>query len=348
MRGAGEAFALLSTPGYLERERFLFRYLEALPTEWIDNARLDMLYELYRTAPVETLPYSPDFLLRYAHADPAVVRVVTSLLLTRVESEERAASALEGLFSRCTEVGGRLSDLFADDPSLLARAYLAAHATRTSLDHDGAAFAQVLDLDPGFARVYVKWVASELNIRRRGEDHRNYDRLWRRDDHEAVMLDIVGAIYDVERDSFVWSTHLATFFTTKSKGEANPIVTERQNALLGKLVEERHADSEFMEWLFQVVVRLPEERRRAHLLHLVERNRDLTLFRRLPLEPNSWSWSGSEVPLLRRRMDFLESLLPSFQGLAFLDHRLEVERRIRGLAQEVERAKRHDFQEGTP
>jgi hypothetical protein len=101
-----------------------------------------------------------------------------------------------------------------------------------------------------------------------------------------------------------------------------------------------------MVWLFLVIVQLPEERRRTHLLHLLDRNPDFGLFQRLPLEPNGWSWSGSEVPLLRRRIEFLESLLPALQGLRFLDHKLEVQRRIERLEQGVERAKRRDFQEG--
>lgn len=100
-----------------------------------------------------------------------------------------------------------------------------------------------------------------------------------------------------------------------------------------------------MELLFHVISGLPEVRRRAHILRLLKHNRDCAVFERLQLEPNAWSWSGSEVPLLRRRTDFLESLLPSFQGLAFLDHKLEVQRRIRSLANSIEKAKRRDFKE---
>lgn len=347
-RDADDAFALLAAPGYPERERFLFRYFEAVPSEAIDQARLDSLYELYRTAPVDALPSNPDFLLRYAKVDSAVVQTVTSTLLARVESEARAAFALAGLFNRHTEVGGRLAELFADEPSLLVRAYLAAHAARGSVDHDATAFSKVLDLDPGFPRSYVQWVASERSPLQRYEDHRDYDRVWRRDDHQAVLCDIIDAIYAAEREGFVWSTHLTTFFSTKAKAEADSVVAERQDALLGRLIEERHMDAAFMAWLFHVVARLPEERRRVHLRHLLDRNRDFALFERLPLEPNGWSWSGSEVPLLRRRIEFLESLLPSLQGLAFLDHKLEVQRRIERLEEHVEDAKRDDFKEGVP
>lgn len=343
LRGAGEALALLAAPGYQARERCLFHCYESLRPEWIDLARLDALYELYRTAPADALPYVPDFLLRYAHVDAAVIRTATSILLSRVESDQRVAVALSGLFNMHAGVGERLSELFADEPPLLARAYLAAHSARESVDHDAEAFSQILDLDPGFARAYVQWVASERSPLKRYEDHRDYDRLWRRDDHEVVLRDVVEATYDAEREAFGWSTHLAAFFRTKAQGEADPVVAERQDALLSRLIEERHEDVEFMEWLFQVVTRLPEARRRSHLLHLLDRNRSFVLFQRLPLEPNGWSWTGSEVPVLRRRIEFLESLLPSLQGLPYLDHKLAIQRHIQRLEESVEAAKRHDF-----
>ena len=178
-RGADKAFTLLAAPGYPERERLLFRYFEVIQSEAIDRPRLHALYELYQSAPVESLPYDPSFLLRYAHMDSGVVRTVTSTLLARAESDDRAAFALSGLFNRHTDVGGRLAELFAHEPSLLVRAYLAAHAARGSVDHDAAAFSQIVDLDAQFPRSYIQWVASERSSLKWYEDQRDYERLWR-------------------------------------------------------------------------------------------------------------------------------------------------------------------------
>lgn len=344
LRGPDAAFELLSTEGYPEREAFLFRYFESLSPEWIDPPRLDALYVLYRSAPVTVLPHIPDFLLRYTHIDRAVVRTVTSILMARTESDPRAAFALAGLFNGHTEVGERLEDLFAEDPALLSRAYLAAHA-RAGVDHNAAAFSQILNINPSFARDYPQWVASERSPLQRFDDHRDYDRLWRRDDYHAVMRDVATAIFDAERDVFVWSTHLIAFFVSKPKKEADAFVIERQDTFVEQLIGERHADADFMEWLFRTVAVLPYERRRIHIIHLLNRNHNFGLFKRLPLEPSSWSWTGSEVPLLRRRIEFLESLLPSLRGAAFLDHKLEVQRRIEGLARSMEDAKRADFKD---
>jgi len=345
IRGADGAFAILDTAGHSERERFLFLYFEVLRPELIDQASVDVLYELYRTAPVEALPYMPDFLLSCTPVDEAIVTTVTSILLARAESGERASFALSGLFNGSREIAGRLADLFGDEPALLVRAYLAAHEAGNFLDHNANAFSQILDLDPGFAQTYMQWVASERASMKRYADSRDYDRLWLRDNYEMVIRDIVDAIYEVEREGFAWPTYLASFFRTQANGEADPVVAERQDALLEGLIEQRHPDEMFMEWLFHVVAQLSAERRRVHVLHLLRRNSDFALFQRLTLEPNSWSWRGSEVPILRGRVEFLESLVPWLQGLAFLDHQLEIQRRVQSLEERVEQAKRQDFKE---
>jgi hypothetical protein len=345
LRGPDAAFDLLATAGYPQREAFLFRYFESLRPEWIDPPRLEALYELYRSAPVTALPHSPDFLLRYTHVDGGVVAAVTSILLARAGSDTRAAFGLAGLFNGHSELGQRLGGVFAEDPPLLTRAYFAAHSARSGVDYNAAAFSQILDIDPSFPREYVQWVASERSSLTPFDDQRDYDRLWRRDDYDTVLRNVAEAIYAAERETFVWSTHLLAFFRPRAKKEADPLAAERQDAFLERLVEERHADTAFMQWLFRVVAALPQERRRVHILHLVDRNREVALFERLPIEPNGAFWTGSEVPFLRQRIEFLESLLPFFRGIAFVDHKLEVQRRIEGLAKSVEDAKRRDFKD---
>ncbi len=239
-RGADKAFTLLAAPGYPERERLLFRYFEVIQSEAIDRPRLHALYELYQSAPVESLPYDQVFLLRYAHMDSGVVRTVTSTLLARAESDDRAAFALSGLFNRHTDVGGRLAELFAHEPSLLVRAYLAAHAARGSVDHDAAAFSQIVDLDAQFPRSYIQWVASERSSLKWYEDQRDYERLWRRDDHHAVLFDIVDATYVAAKcESFVSLSHLSRFFSSKASAGVDSVVAERQDALLWRPIDVR-------------------------------------------------------------------------------------------------------------
>jgi hypothetical protein len=344
--GAEAAFAVLAEPEYQGRARLLFHFYESIRSEAIDRKRLEGLYELFRTAPADSLPYNLRFLRGYAHIDLAVVATVTTILLNRFESDKCAALSLLGLFDSFIEIDGQLAKLFAHETSLLERAYFAAHEAGQPVDPDAAIFSLIRDLVPGFPRRYVQWMASERSLHNSYEEPRVYERLWQRDDYEEVMCDIINTSHTAMREGLVWSFDLSTFFRTKTTPRDNSVVVARQDALLKRLIEERHTDSEFVEWIFRFICRLPEERRRAHLNHLLDRNQDLSLFKRLRLLPDIYSYSGSEVPVLRQRIEFLESLLPSLRGLALLDHKIEVQRAIENLEDSVEKAERSDFKKG--
>jgi hypothetical protein len=98
-----------------------------------------------------------------------------------------------------------------------------------------------------------------------------------------------------------------------------------------------------MAVLFSVISEFSAERRRARLATFLRCNTDPETFRHLPLEPNHWGYSGSAVPMLQGRIDFLESLLPIFNTVELLPHRQRVEDEIRALRIDIEREKRRDF-----
>jgi hypothetical protein len=68
-------------------------------------------------------------------------------------------------------------------------------------------------------------------------------------------------------------------------------------------------------------------------------------FASLTLEPTSWGWSGSEVPVLEGRRSFLASLVPLCDRPGLLPHRVKIEERLRGFDADLAIARRDDFRE---
>ena len=73
---------------------------------------------------------------------------------------------------------------------------------------------------------------------------------------------------------------------------------------------------------------------------------DPELFRRIPLCPTSYSWSGSAVPLYSKWADYLKGLLPLFSGIQFLQHQKVVNDEIEHLSKMIERAEIEDLLQG--
>jgi hypothetical protein len=64
---------------------------------------------------------------------------------------------------------------------------------------------------------------------------------------------------------------------------------------------------------------------------------------RLPMESSFAVYSGSDLPRLQRRIEFLQSLLPMLNTVELLRHRQHIERLIQRSRSSMESEKRRDF-----
>ena len=107
-----------------------------------------------------------------------------------------------------------------------------------------------------------------------------------------------------------------------------------------------YTDYEKMESLFSVLSELCDDRKKDYISYLMTVNADPELFRRIPLCPTSYSWSGSAVPLYSKWADYLKGLLPLFSGIQFLQHQKVVNDEIEHLSKMIERAEIEDLLQG--
>lgn len=68
-----------------------------------------------------------------------------------------------------------------------------------------------------------------------------------------------------------------------------------------------------MRELFDVISTVFEEEKVEYILAFLSYSKDFKLFENIPLFPTSYGWSGSEVPLIDRRISFIK-------GLNYIEH----------------------------
>ena len=64
-------------------------------------------------------------------------------------------------------------------------------------------------------------------------------------------------------------------------------------------------------------------------------NTDPDVFEQLPLEPSHWGGSGSMIPYMQERINYLSSLLPLVSGMKYLKQKQRIEREIEGWKEGV-------------
>jgi hypothetical protein len=341
--GTERAYDILTDSEYRYKNNWLFGFFMALPTAACSREWLARLYQLYQVASVEELPHSVDYLIRYLSVDRGVFVSIVKTLVAKADQDARYGVFLISLFDPHPEIN--LQDLFAHNVDLLKRAYFAAHMAQDQADYEGTAFNLLLNLDPTFGQAYVERMFHKGAGLTRAVDHRNYSFLWKRDDYTQIMEDVIHAIYALERNRQLLEidSYLDVFFVQHGQERIDPEIAERQDYLIRHLIERRHADVEFMQFVFSVIAKFSAERRKHLLSIFLAHNTCFDDFIHLSIAPNSWGYIGSAVPALQERVGFFESLLPLFKTVDLLQHKQSVERRIQALQTKIDHQKKQDF-----
>ncbi|WP_321371584.1 hypothetical protein [uncultured Desulfuromusa sp.] len=345
--GPEDTRQFLLRPEYPTKTQWLINVQEVLPSDCITVEWIDRLYELYTVAKLNELPNDFDYLIRYISFDKQVFCKIIKLVISKYSEEDSRFSILPILFNRNKETGKRLLELFSDDFNLLKDAYFFAETTRSNNDYDGFVLNSILDIDQNFIRDYINWKYNKTKDGwvSRHDDHRDYEFIWKRNDYQDVMDRVVDCVYKNDKDTHISShTYLEVFFQKNhGKGNLNEEVKKKQDTYLLRLINGRNKDSDFMMYLFTLIAELKPERRRQFVECFVKLNKSIYVFKKLPMEPTSWSWEESKVPMLQGRVEFLESLLPVMSTVDLLQHKQRIERRIQHLRAEIEREKKVDF-----
>jgi hypothetical protein len=238
-----------------------------------------------------------------------------------------------------------LNDLFKERLDLLKQAYLAFLKTDIHADYEMQAFAKILDLDANFVLEYIDWIYKQKEEHYYFDDHRHYSFLWKRDDYAQLIKQVIESIYDRKKQFFYFRSVAEKFFILEDNEADRDFLWGRQDCLLSDLIQQRHQDVGFMQFIFKIVMLFSYKRRHQLTAVFLTYNKNFETFKKIPLEPSFLSYEGSAVPMYQRRIEYFESLLPLFNTVEFLKHKQYVEQHIQSYREVVEREKKKDFME---
>ncbi|MEH2339053.1 hypothetical protein [Nostoc sp.] len=240
------------------------------------------------------------------------------------------------------EVSTVLLDLFDNQLNLLKKAYLQALKNDLYIDENGRYFAYILKRAPEFILEYMDWIYQQKAQLYHFDDTRDYSFLWRSDNYEQLMRQIIEYVYN-QNQLVLGTIRIDKFFILSADAQDNETLWKRQDHILMRLLEFRCDDIPFIQFIFDIITDFSYKRRRLFVEFFIRYNKKFEDFEKLRLEPSSWSCVGSWVPVHQKRVEYLESLLPLFNSVAFLQHKQYVEQRIQSLWEKIEIEKKQDF-----
>jgi hypothetical protein len=341
--GKEETFAFFSKLDHPNKERWLFGIFQVLSVQDIDVEDLLALCELFQNADQTQMPTHLDFLLNYTKFDNRILAKFAQTVLDKSEIRY-SAWILGSITNPYSEIHKHLETFFIEDVDTLKKTYLTVKSSRDHDDHNSATLSKILDLDLGFVDEYIEWIYMPKDENSRWHhDEQDYSLLWRHKNYREIFMKIVELVYKKEGPHHYF-TALRQFFVYNVSKKPDADIEQRQEELFADLIKEKCSDIDFIDYLFEVIAYLPQERRYRLILTFLQCNSNLADFQRLAIEPRSmFMWSGSAVPIYQRQIDYLKSLLPIMNNSSLLEHQVYLQEMIDKLERRKNAEKKRDF-----
>ena len=117
------------------------------------------------------------------------------------------------------------------------------------------------------------------------------------------------------------------------------------DAVVSWLASRSMRDGRLVDYLPDVAMELPKNLKVKYIVLLCQEGLSSKELERVPVIMSSFgaSWSGSEIPLLQGKIDFIEEVIERLPGVAFIRHRMVLEDAIASVKRRIEDAEVHEF-----
>ena len=228
---------------------------------------------------------------------------------------------------------------FSENIDVLCTAYIHAFHGRDYFDHKGSLLTQIIQRNKPFLSIFIKEMGRGASSR---EDVSRLDTLWEQDDHLELISIVMETLKGTRIYSFDWNTLGEGLL---NHNQSNPKICSRQDKWIEYYIVNHYSDRGAMDFLFGIVCNCSEEQRLHAIMLFCKNNSSFEDFSNIQITPTHMSWSGSEVPIIEKRISFLERIRDSLNGFEFLEHRERISMHIQNHRERKERILLKEFLE---
>lgn len=225
---------------------------------------------------------------------------------------------LRTLFNHYCNSPQELLKFYKEDLELLKNVYFILEKD----DYDGRFFKEFLDEDFSYLTRYLEV------LKENGDYHIEDIKLkicWNKENY----LEIFDFIFEYGLENRRLLYNFSSIFMSKNN--------ERVKNWIKYTIDKNCTNKDKMIFLFEGVCQLDTETKIESLLYFIDKNNNIENFKVLAIEPRMRSWSGSEIPLLKKDIEVYEKLLENIKGVKFIRHKQYLKEQIEYLKERIKK-----------
>ena len=311
--GYDKTYNIMNEPDYLGKDTWLSLIWECINDHDITETVISDYNAFSEKNLAGNNPIVPSvrLLLRYGERDNGL----KNRILNRIAEKANLSAAFLEYAYQDDDIKA-IMDLFKDNYDTLSQIYMNALEISDNLDYDGKLFIKIFEQRPSIWKKYVDWVKD--HSRRDGYDQKIFNQIWNTEKWKECINYAYAVIIDDDMAFFI--EHPARLLFGRAEKESNVVKDRKQQWLLDSL-HENYADVDKCSRLIDVVVNIMPQWKQEFILEFIKGNKSIEDFKKIHLFPRSASWSGSEVPLILDKIEFLQDLKEKMKGVAYIEHR---------------------------
>lgn len=319
---------------YSQKNVWLWYFFVLLPEQQITHYWAKKLLQYFDEPNLEfeSSPYRDLCLIsKYKKVDSQILFKALRLICNHYNDSPFIFSLyVYNILSPCNqEAATNIINMFSENLSLLEEAYLKGTTYSNNEDYSGILLLEILAVDPTFLYKLLDIMTDSSKI------YRHYDRydndriliIWETEQFVDLADKIFDYLHDKETKSYYW-LHQPVLCLIFGNKENRQDIVEKQDYWIAHVIEHYYSDGKRMYELFSAIENLPPSRRKKAVDKFLSLNSNPDIFKKLPLEPESWGCCGSIIPYMQSRIDYLESLLPSVSQLKYLKQKQHIKNKI--------------------
>jgi len=312
---------------YAYRDVWISTLLEEIPESLVDEYYLSELYEYaVNSKNVHYIIYF-DSLEKYEKVDPNVYIHILKILLERYK-EDGEQIRFDLLFNPTCRISTRLIDIFSNDLDLLKELYLIDSLQSLHSDHDCTSLRQIIEIDNKFLVKYLENRFLNLDRFHIADDHKDYSFIWNLPEYKEILDESIQFIIQGDKKKRVtslYNSYINNFFRSKNIDSLKYKMIE----YLKLFISENTGDTSELSPIFELITEIFPDERKMFIELFVSINKSIKDFTELNIDDITGVYSvTSERQVYEDRITFWESLLPLFNSVELLDHKIYVQEMI--------------------
>lgn len=225
---------------------------------------------------------------------------------------------------------------FRDNLEALATIYINVLSRIQYMDYDGGLFIKIFEKYPMIWNKYIDWL--EDHIDENSNEQSIIEYIWLIENWYKYINYTFEALIE-DKELFYIKEYVQLLFGLSQ----NELVMERKKKWLLNYLQENSMDIKKIKVLFEIIVNVLPEWKIEFTLEFLKQNKSFEDFKELSLFPSLESWTGSEIPLIMEKIDYLKFLQKNLKGIHYIEHRNYLEKWIRNLENYKEETEKREY-----